>query len=68
MKIDENKIRKIESVLTNTAEDHEAAHNLTAKERTRAYCQGIAFALEQIGYRVEWDNGKAYIVEDDSEV
>lgn len=67
MSISKDTIRDIERKLTCTAEDYEAAHNMASKERLRGYCQGIGYVLEQIGFRVEWDNGKAYIVEYEAE-
>lgn len=61
--LDEKKIKAIERQLTDLAGTYYETRNREVKERNRGYCQGIAFVLAEIGYSVEWDNGKATIVE-----
>ena len=63
--LDEKKIKAIESKLNDLSEDYYDSRNREVKERTRGYCQGIAFALSQIGYAIEWEDGKATVVADD---
>ena len=62
--LSEAKVKEIESKLNVLADVYYTATNREIKELNRGYCQGIAFVLEQIGYSVEWNNGKATIVED----
>lgn len=63
MKLNEMKIKALEDKLNDLAEGYYSTGNAKTKELNRGYCQGIAFALEQIGYSVQWDNGKAHIIE-----
>ena len=65
MKLSDESIKAIVSQLNIMAETYYTAHGLTDKVRANSYCQGIAFALSQIGYAVEWDNRKAYVVEEE---
>lgn len=63
--LSEAKVKEIESKLNGLADAYYTATNREIKELNRGYCQGIAFVLEQVGYAVEWDNGKAIIVRED---
>ena len=63
--LDEMKIKDIERQLNSLAEVYYDTRNREIKERNRGYCQGIAFMLSQIGYVVEWYNGKATVVKDE---
>lgn len=63
--LDEMAIKKIENKLNDMSETYYDSRNLEVKERSRGYCQGIAFALYEVGYVVEWCGGKATIVKDD---
>lgn len=65
MNISEKTIKDIERQLNSLAEVYYDTRNREVKERNMGYCQGIAFMLEKIGFRVEWDNGKAVVVQDD---
>ena len=60
--LDSKQIKEIEWKLNNVAEIYYDTRNEKVKELNRGYAQGIAFALAQIGYSIEWDNGKATIV------
>lgn len=62
--LNEKQIKDIERQLDSIAGVYYDTRNNEVKERNRGYCQGIAFVLAKIGYSVEWDNGKATIVED----
>lgn len=57
-------IEDIELKLTSCADVYYDTSNSEKKELNRGYCQGVAFILEKIGYSVEWDNGKAIVVDD----
>lgn len=63
--LDIKTVKNIESKLSDLAADYYDSRNAEVKERNRGYCQGIAFVLGQIGYSVEWDNAKAYVVKND---
>ena len=63
--MDTKTIKEIEFKLNVFADVYYKSLNREVKELNRGYCQGVAFVLEQIGYRVEWDNGKATVVRDD---
>ena len=60
--LNEKQIKNIEFQLNSLAEVYYDTRNGEVKERNRGYCQGIAFVLSQIGYAVEWENGKSTIV------
>lgn len=62
--LDERRIKTLEAQLNSLAEVYRETRNRETKERNRGYCQGIAFALEQFGYSVTWDNGKATVFKD----
>ena len=55
-------IKTIERKLNELAQDNETYTGSVLDNRYRAYAQGIAFTLEQFGYRVEWENGNAHVV------
>ena len=63
--LNEMKVKEIERQLDSLAAVYYETRNREIKERNRGYCQGIGFMLEQIGYRIEWDNGKSTVVKDD---
>lgn len=63
--INEKIVKETEWKLNACGNMYYNTHNEKIKEYNRGYCQGIAFVLEQIGYRIEWDNGKAIVVKDD---
>ena len=63
--LDGKQIKDIERQLNSLAEVYYDTRNREVKERNRGYCQGIAFMLGKIGYRIEWDNGRATVIEDD---
>ena len=63
--LNERQVKFIEQKLTDFADDYGTSENREFKERCRGYCQGIAFVLSEIGYAVEWDNGKATVSKDD---
>ena len=63
--LNEKDIKTIEEKLNNCSDTFYKTQNVGLKELNRGYCQGIAFVLEKLGYSVEWDNGKAIIVEND---
>ena len=60
--LNNKQIKDIERKLNDCAELYYSTENAKVKELNRGYCQGIAFALDQIGYAIEWDDGKATIV------
>jgi len=62
--LNEMQIKDLERKLNDLSEDYTDSRNREVKERCRGYCQGIGFVLAKIGYAIEWDNGKATIVED----
>lgn len=62
--LNERQIEFIERKLTDFGADFADAANREIKERCRGYCQGVAYVLSEIGYSVEWDNGRAHIVKD----
>ena len=59
----EKQVKDFERKLTDLAADYYDSRNREVKERNRGYCQGIAYVLAALGYAVEWDNGKAIVVE-----
>ena len=63
--LNEKQVSAIETKLNGLAADYYDARNREVKERNRGYCQGIGYLLEQIGYRIEWDDGKARVIADD---
>lgn len=63
--LNERQVKHIEQKLTDFAVEFEDSRNREFKERCRGYCQGVAFMLAEIGYAVEWDNGKATVVKED---
>jgi hypothetical protein len=63
--LNEKTVANLERKLTDLAQTYYDSRNAEVKERNRGYCQGIAFALSEIGYSVEWDNGKAFVVKND---
>ena len=63
--LNERQVKEIERKLNDLAKDHESYTGSAFADTGRAYAQGIAFALSQIGYYIEWENGKATIVKDD---
>ena len=63
--LNERQVKDIERQLNSLADVYYDTRNREIKERNRGYCQGIAFVLSEIGYYVEWDNGKATVVKDD---
>ena len=60
--LNETKILDIERKLNDLAETYYDTRNREIKELNRGYCQGIAFMLGEIGYAVEWENGKPTVV------
>lgn len=65
MEINIKTIEEIERRLTACSDLIAVGGIKSPRELNRGYCQGAAFVLEQLGYRVAWDNGKAYVVKDD---
>ena len=65
MEINIKTIKEIEFKLSSCADVISTGVNERVKENNRGYCQGAAFVLEQLGYRIAWDNNKAYVVKDD---
>lgn len=63
--LNEKMVEAIERRLNDCSEVYYDSRNREVKERNRGYCQGIAFVLSEIGYYIEWDNGKATVVKDD---
>ena len=63
--LNERQVKHIEQKLTDFAAEYEDSRNREFKEHCRGYCQGVAYMLAEIGYSVEWDNGKATVVKDD---
>ena len=61
--LNEMQIKDIERQLTDLADVYFETRNREVKERNRGNCQGIAFVLHKLGYTVEWDHGKATVVE-----
>jgi hypothetical protein len=59
----EQAIRNIERKLNDLAKSHETYTGSVFADTGKAYAQGIAFALAEIGYSVEWENGTAHVVE-----
>ena len=57
-------IKTIESKLNDLAKDNETYNGGVFNNRYRAYAQGIAFTLYEIGYVVEWEDGKAHVVKE----
>lgn len=62
--LNERQIKEIERKLNELAQDDESYDGSVMNNRFRAYAQGIAFMLGQIGYMVEWNDGKAKVVID----
>ncbi len=60
-------IRTLDALMTNSGEIVKNGLSDSRRENARGYCQGMAQVLEMIGYRVEWTDGKAHIVEDRKE-
>ena len=63
--LNEKQIKAIETKLNDLAADYYDSRNREVKERNRGYCQGIAFTLSQIGYYIEWEDGKATVIKDE---
>lgn len=63
--LNEKQVSAIETKLNGLAAVYYDTRNREIKELNRGYCQGIGFMLEQIGYRIEWDDGKARVITDD---
>ena len=63
--LNEQQIKDIENKLDHCSEIYYSTSNRETRELNRGTCQGIAFVLDKLGYSVEWDNGKAIIVEND---
>lgn len=63
--LNEKQVNDIERQLNSLADVYYDTRNMEIKERNRGYCQGIGFLLEKIGYRIEWDDGKARVIADD---
>ena len=61
--LDRKTLDRITETLSMMAQNYYEANKPEDKERHRGYCQGMAYVLERIGYAVEWDDGKATIVE-----
>lgn len=59
----EQAIRNIERKLNDLAKDAKYYTGGVFNNPYRAYAQGIAFALAEIGYSVEWENETAHVVE-----
>ena len=59
----EKQVKDFERQLTSLADVYYNSRNAEVKERNRGYCQGMAYVLAALGYAVEWDNGKATVVE-----
>ena len=66
--LNEMKVEVIEAKLNHLADVYYTASNPEIKGLNKGYCQGIAFVLGQIGYSIEWDNGKAIIVKEDRQL
>ena len=64
MTLSKTEVKMIEAKLNTSADAYYAASNAKERELNRGYCQGIAYILGLVGYSVEWDNGKAYVVND----
>ena len=63
--MNKKQVKDIERALNNCADVFYETRNGETRELNRGYCKGINFVLENIGYRIVWDNGKATVVEDD---
>lgn len=63
MKMDEKKIKAIERQLNSIADVYYSTYNNEVKERNRGYCQGIDYVLSMLGYAIEWNDGKATVVD-----
>lgn len=62
--LNESQVKEIERQLNNSADLYYSTRNGEVKERNRGFCQGVAAVLSMMGYSIEWDNGKATVVEE----
>lgn len=62
MMLEERQVKSIEDRLNSCAEVYYDFRNEEVKARNLGYCQGIAYVLGIFDYRIEWEDGKAYVV------
>ena len=60
----EQAIKNIERKLNDLAESEKTYEGSVFDDTYRAYAQGIRFALDNIGFVIEWTDGKAHIVKE----
>ena len=60
----EQTIKNIESKLNELAKEAKEYDGSVFNNRFIAYAQGIAFALDQIGYDIFWKDGESKIVKE----